>query len=583
MKSWNQIDLAFKENFSELLRIIGFFDLDFKPNTNNLILLIKKNYLKNLKGCEFTKLYCYLGSPTHMLTHNLQHDEKKWKSRLKLTLTNETPQEINIIKNKYYKYAELSAEDMVNSSLIDSNKITKNDLLMPTENYEIINDLAINKDCFQKLTHCWFEGVVPWQQKYLKLSKLANIIPTENLENLKLSDCIYCDDLNLPFMPKLKILKLAVHPNHHDEINTKKTITKFENCQNLEKIVVSKLYSFYNKNLFNTTFGDLAVDHSLSRNDTYSYVSLDLSKLHELKKLKELNLSWILASDIKAIKALPNLKKLNIDIMHHTKEDHLSSYDAELEVNDKDLLFLKESKKLEDMELSIGEVSTTDWGSEQPYSSYNGDGEFLNYINHKIEKIHLSINFSLNNQIKIQDIINKITNRFLNLKILNLEFGISMRENDFDMFSGKYLRKIQTQIVDFSKLAKLSKLTELTFQQYSDEKYIPFKTINFESIIKLKKIKLFQYCWNSVSSNEIRKARIALKNENYDNPEYYDSDYNYNYYADEEEEYKKNWNRMPEINTEEYDWTSLETRLLDLEKEINEKKYKKTTIIKKKS
>ena len=267
--------------------------------------------------------------------------------------------------------------------------------------------------------------------------------------------------------------------------------------------------------------------------------------------------------------------------MHHTKEDHLSSYDAEPEVNDKDLLFFKESKKLEDMTLSIGEVSSTAWGSEQSYSSYNGNGEFLNYINHKIEKIDLQINFSLNNQIKIQDVINKITNRFLNLKILNLEFGISMRENDFDMDSGKYLGKIQTQIVDFSKLAKLSKLTKLTFQQYSDEQYIPFKTINFESIIKLKKIRLFQYCWNSVSSNEIRKARIALKNENYDNPEYYDSDFSY--YADEDEEYKNNWNRMPEINTEESDWISFETRLLDLEKEINEKKYKKTTIIKKKS
>ena len=104
-------------------------------------------------------------------------------------------------------------------------------------------------------------------------------------------------------------------------------------------------------NLFNITFGDLIVDNSLSRNDTYSYVNLDLSKLHELKKLKELNLSWILASDIKAIKALPNLKKLNINIMHHTKEDHLSSYDAEPEVNDKDLLFFKESKKLEDTKL----------------------------------------------------------------------------------------------------------------------------------------------------------------------------------------------------------------------------------------
>jgi hypothetical protein len=107
--------------------------------------------------------------------------------------------------------------------------------------------------------------------------------------------------------------------------------------------------------------------------------------------------------------------------------------------------------------------------------------------------------------------------------------------------------------------------------------FVPFKTANFESIIKLKKLKDIYYCWSSVSLNEFRKARIAFKNENYDNPEYYDADYDY--YNEEE---KKNWNRMKEIGSEDWDWISLEQRFLDLEKEENKKKFEKKTIIQKK-
>jgi tryptophan 2,3-dioxygenase len=109
---------------------------------------------------------------------------------------------------------------------------------------------------------------------------------------------------------------------------------------------------------------------------------------------------------------------------------------------------------------------------------------------------------------------------------------------------------------------------------------LKFKTINFDSIANLKKIKNIEYCWSSLSLTEFRKARIALKNENYDNPEYYDSDYEY--YAEENENYKKNWSRMTEINSEYWDWYSLESRFIDLEKKENKKKFEKKTIIQKK-
>ena len=81
--------------------------------------------------------------------------------------------------------------------------------------------------------------------------------------------------------------------------------------------------------------------------------------------------------------------------------------------------------------------------------------------------------------------------------------------------------------------------------------------------------------------NEFRKARIALKEEKYEDPVYYDPDYEY--YAEEDVNYRKNWSRMTEINTDSWDWYSLEQRFLNLEKEENKKKFEKKTIIKTKT
>ena len=155
--------------------------------------------------------------------------------------------------------------------------------------------------------------------------------------------------------------------------------------------------------------------------------------------------------------------------------------------------------------------------------------------------------------------------------------NLMLRSKNYDEVNNRFYKKIDTQKIDFSKIAKLKNLTKLDFQSMDKSGFAPFKTTNFESIIKLKKLKDIYYCWSSVSLNEFRKARIAFKNENYDNPEYYDVDYDY--YNEEE---KKNWNRMKEIGSEDWDWISLEQRFLDLEKEENKKKFEKKTIIQKK-
>ena len=106
----------------------------------------------------------------------------------------------------------------------------------------MINDLGIKQTHIQEMTHCWFEGVVTWQQRYIKLSELNKIIPINNLENLRLSDCIYFDNLELPMMPKLKVLELHPHQNHHQTKNLE--ISKFENCPILEQLNIENLNNF---------------------------------------------------------------------------------------------------------------------------------------------------------------------------------------------------------------------------------------------------------------------------------------------------------------------------------------------------
>ena len=584
-KRWKNINYSLKEIFYEILRIAGFNSDNFQSDNTKLSLLVKKNYLEKLDNFKFKKVFYYLGSPLHLIKNNMEANRKNWsiKKNLNLLKPNDDIQK-NDLKDKILNYANKSLTEIKQSIDIDSNKIKIDEKIFDAQHYEILRDIGINTKGFQYLTHLWIEGVVPWQQKYIKLSKLDEIIPTKKLENLRLSDCIYFRDLKLPVMRNLKVLELHPSTNHHYDENVGdkyRLISGFENCPNLEKLKIEHLNHFNNKKYFPFTLGSTLVDWELRRDDNFSIIRLDLNRLHELTKLEELEIEEIQASNIREIKYLPNLKKIRLKIFHNTTDDYLSEYGKEKEVTDKDLLFFRGSKKINDINLSIGSiVDNEEPGSEQCYSSYDGNGDFIEYINYKIENLNLSINFNLKNQIKIQDIITKVTNRFLNLKKLTLRFAIAVTTDNFNFEENRYYKSLETQTIDFSKFTKLKKLTDLSFMGQDTYSFLKFKTINFESIVNLKKLKNIDYCWSSLSLAEFRKARIGLKNENYDDPKYYDPDYEY--YAEENENYKKNWSRMKEINSDSWDWYSLEDRFLDLEKKENEKKYKKEIIVKKK-
>ena len=575
--------------YSEILRIVSFDSIDFQPSSDKLLLLVKKNYLKFLPNIKLKKIYYYLGSPLHLVTQHMQHNEKNWNAKKVVgALVNNNPEGIEKIKDKLFKAAELSVDTTINSGEINVDEKTKENFLISTDHYGIIQDSGIEKNNLNELTHCWFEGVNPWQGKYIKLSEIDKVIPSKKLEALKLSDCIYLDDLEFPYMEKLKILELHPYQNHHAyEINpSEMCIKKFENCPNLEKLIIKNLWNFFNGALFNKTLGFSGYSTNLHYTDTYGYINVDLSNLHKLTKLTNLDISDVSVTDVKKIQFLPNLEKLSLKVFNLTEYDHLYNskpfHKIEPPIKDNDLEFFKKSKKLNELYLNLGDAPHVDFLEGWIYSGYNGNGGFLNFINYKIKKLNLSINIEENNLDIIQDIINNITNRFLFLEELRLTFGVTLSNKNFNFEEHKFNKELKTQILDFKKFSKLKKLTILELNKYGNENFIKFKTINLDFITKLEKITDFYWCFESVSFSELRKARIALKNEKYSDPSYYD--YDYEYYAEDDENYKKNWSRSSWINTSSFDdYYSFEDRYIAFEKEESKKKYNKPIKIIKKT
>ena len=552
-KKWSKLNYLFKHVYEEIIRIIGFSDTDFKPDKNSLILVIKKTAIDKIPNINFKKIYIYFGASLHHVSHQMTYTEKDWNAKKIVgSLVNNNEEGINKIKDKLFSVATNISEKFVLSNDFKDSNLSKEDFLKPTDFTQIVENIEIKDEKIKNLTHCWIEGVNPWQEKYIKLDEFDKFLPIENLEYLKLSDCLQSENLDLPHFPKLKILKMNFFQNHHRKSLDKVTLSKFENCPNLQKIEIRNLSNFYNKGLFKHTLGYTGYSTNLYYTDTWSYINVDFSQLHHLNKLEEIRIHpGILASDLNKLRSVENLKKISLSVMHFNKDDHLSAYEPQKEISDQDLSFFKNSKKIEDINLSLGDRPFKEDHYGNISSSYKGSGEFINFINHKIKKLSLNINVDIKNQTIIQDIINNITNRFLSLEELNLTFGVAIRSEYFDYYLSEdkqFSHKLDTQVLDFKKICKLKKLKSLCIQQYGDETYIPFKSINFDQIINLKEIKTLDVMWSSLSFPEFRKARVAFKKEKYDNPKFYD-EYIEDY--EEDSDYRKNWNRMDHINTDE--------------------------------
>ena len=70
--------------------------------------------------------------------------------------------------------------------------------------------------------------------------------------------------------------------------------------------------NFYNKGLFKHTLGFTGYSTNLYYTDTWSYINVDLSKLHHLDKLEEITIPAIIASDLKELKSIEAARLLRI-------------------------------------------------------------------------------------------------------------------------------------------------------------------------------------------------------------------------------------------------------------------------------
>ena len=568
--------------FYEILRIISFSKSEFEPNENALVLVIKKNKLSHYNNLKFKKVFYYVGSPGHHINQELTYNEKKWNAKKIIgVLKNNNKEGIKKVSPKIIEASKKAAAEITESKYFSSSKISKNDLLKNVEEYELISDLGLNTDQFKDLELFWLEGVNPWQQRYVELNRLDNIIPVKKLKKLRLSDCIYFKNTNLTELENIEILSLTPHENHHKKSNDNIVISGFEKLKSLKILDISRLYHFYNKELFDKTLGYTGYSTNIGYSDTYSCIDLDLSKVNQLKNLKEIKIDEITAKNISKLKSIPSIEKFDLNVFHHTIQGKESLIQIQEDpIKDQDLSFLKNSKRLHDLKLNLGDITIKDDYYGQIYSSYSGNGDFIDYINYKIKKLDLSINFKKENLLGIKDIINKISNRFFNLEWLNLRFGIATKDEYFGKEADTICKGLKPIQIDFSKFAKLTNLKSLSFQRMGQDCFIPFKTINLKSISNFKVIETIEYDWNSVDFKELREARLALNLENFKNRQHYDYDYDY-YVKDEgDKEYEKNWSRSKWINTDNWDdWYSLDQRYIDAERENNKKKFKKPKLI----
>ena len=208
-KKWSKLNHLFKYVYEEIIRIIGFSDTDFKPDKDSLILVIKKTAIDKIPNINFKKIYIYFGASLHHVSHQMTYTEKDWNAKKIVgALVNNNEEGINKIKDKLFSVATNISEKFVLSNDFKDSNLSKEDFLKPTDFTQIVDNIEIKDDKIKNLTHCWIEGVNPWQEKYIKLDEFDKFIPTENLEYLKLSDCLQSENLNLPHFPKLKILKM---------------------------------------------------------------------------------------------------------------------------------------------------------------------------------------------------------------------------------------------------------------------------------------------------------------------------------------------------------------------------------------
>ena len=324
----------------------------------------------------------------------------------------------------------------------------------------------------------------------------------ENFVNQKISNC-----WDLPQFNSLKNIYInTLYPFMEDIKSSNENI---KNVKNIEK----------SKNLENI---NLLIGETINHEDTrWNTTDVDLTKFHELKKLRKLEINNIDQTLIKNLKNLDNLEVLDIsNPCMITKIRNSDDGTIHLPLTENDFDFLKNCKKLKELTILF------------PRSRYYEEKinlnieKFLKLINKDLEKIKIYCGFEKKELHLASVFYEGIIKTFSNIKVINLEIScVNAPENKHQYDSKKdsaYQKEIvrreknakQPVVIDFKKLLNLKKIDNLDLE--FDEN-IGTRLKNVEEILNFKELRNFGISEDKFDTKDLEKIfeKISTKGDRY--------------------------------------------------------------------
>ena len=292
-----------------------------------------------------------------------------------------------------------------------------------------------------------------------------------NLEDLTISNNLDESKPNFRTLPKFENLKNLNLNMYYPLIDSKSEVAlnNLENSFNLENIVISGVH----------TENDFT--------GRWSLTDIDIGNLHNLKKLKNLELSGVSLSDLKKLKSIKHLetfKLVNPTVI--TEEMASDNGTIDPPMTEENLNFLKDMNNLNELELYL------------PRSKFNSNfnsAKLISLINPKINKLEIYCGFSKEKILETHKLYFECLNSFKEISTFVIEIDCTdapeLKYNTkIDNAYEKALLKLNQGaenpvIIDFSKIKNMKQLDRF---RISIDPNFGIKTQNTIDIINCKKI-----------------------------------------------------------------------------------------------
>jgi len=326
-----------------------------------------------------------------------------------------------------------------------------------------------------------------------KIFLFPKSIDYKNIKNLSInmSPCFSLQDLKI-----FTNLESLIISNNLDESKPNfRTLPKFENLKNLNlnmyyPLIDSKSEVALNnlENSFNLE--NIVISGVHTENDftgRWSLTDIDIGNLHNLKKLKNLELSGVSLSDLKKLKSIKHLetfKLVNPTVI--TEEMASDNGTIDPPMTEENLNFLKDMNNLNELELYL------------PRSKFNSNfnsAKLISLINPKINKLEIYCGFSKEKILETHKLYFECLNSFKEISTFVIEIDCTdapeLKYNTkIDNAYEKALLKLNQGaenpvIIDFSKIKNMKQLDRF---RISIDPNFGIKTQNTIDIINCKKI-----------------------------------------------------------------------------------------------